>query len=38
MIRVFVLWVLAAASTYTVVFRVRKVHRQAVALDTTGPP
>ena len=27
------LWVLAAASTYTVVFRVRKVHRQAVARD-----
>ncbi len=43
------LWVLAFANTYTVVFRVRKVHRQAVALDaardagmldtgpTTGP-
>jgi CDP-diacylglycerol--glycerol-3-phosphate 3-phosphatidyltransferase len=28
-----VLWVLAFANTYTVVFRVRKVHRQAVALD-----
>jgi CDP-diacylglycerol---glycerol-3-phosphate 3-phosphatidyltransferase len=27
------LWVLAAASTYTVVFRVLKVRRQAVALD-----
>ena len=28
-----VLWVLAAASTYTVVFRVRKVRRQALARD-----
>ena len=28
-----VLWVLAAASAYTVVFRVLKVRRQAVALD-----
>ncbi|HWJ82695.1 MAG TPA: CDP-alcohol phosphatidyltransferase family protein [Nocardioides sp.] len=27
------LWVLAAATTYTVVFRVLKVYRQAVALD-----
>lgn len=27
------LWVLALASTYTVVFRIVKVHRQAVALD-----
>ncbi|MCW2815590.1 MAG: CDP-alcohol phosphatidyltransferase [Nocardioides sp.] len=27
------LWVLALAATYTVVFRVLKVHRQAVALD-----
>ena len=27
------LWVLAFANTYTVVFRVRKVHRQAVARD-----
>lgn len=27
------LWVLAAASTYTVVFRVRKVHRQALERD-----
>jgi CDP-diacylglycerol--glycerol-3-phosphate 3-phosphatidyltransferase/CDP-diacylglycerol--inositol 3-phosphatidyltransferase len=37
------LWALAAASTYTVVFRVVKVHRQAVLLDardatsTAGP-
>lgn len=27
------LWVLAFANTYTVIFRVRKVHRQAVVLD-----
>lgn len=27
------LWILVAANTWTVVFRVRKVHRQAVALD-----
>ncbi|WP_246142716.1 phosphatidylinositol phosphate synthase [Nocardioides rubriscoriae] len=32
------LWILAFANTYTVVFRIRKVHRQAVALDAgTGP-
>lgn len=30
------LWILAFASTYTVVFRVRKVHRQAVAADHQG--
>lgn len=30
------LWVLAAASTYTVVFRVLKVRRQALALDAAG--
>ncbi len=30
------LWILAVANTATVVFRVRKVHRQAVALDA-GP-
>ena len=27
------LWVLAAASAYTVVFRILKVRRQAIALD-----
>ncbi len=32
------LWILAVASTYTVVFRVRKVHRQAVVLDGATPP
>ena len=31
------LWVLVVANTYTVVFRVRKVHRQAVVLDAVGP-
>lgn len=31
-----VLWVLAFASTYTVIFRVRKVHRQTVALDAAA--
>ncbi len=30
------LWALTAASTYTVVFRVLKVRRQALALDATG--
>jgi CDP-diacylglycerol--glycerol-3-phosphate 3-phosphatidyltransferase len=30
------LWALAAASTYTVAFRVRKVYRQAVALDAVS--
>jgi len=30
------LWALAAASTYTVVFRVAKVHRQATALDAAS--
>ncbi len=30
------LWVLAFANTYTVVFRVRKVHAQAVALDAAA--
>jgi CDP-diacylglycerol--glycerol-3-phosphate 3-phosphatidyltransferase/CDP-diacylglycerol--inositol 3-phosphatidyltransferase len=28
------LWVLAVASTYTVAFRVLKVRRQAIALDS----
>jgi CDP-diacylglycerol--glycerol-3-phosphate 3-phosphatidyltransferase len=32
------LWALAAASAYTVVFRVLKVHRQAVALDAVPAP
>lgn len=32
------LWALAAASTYTVVFRVLKVRRQALALDAAPPP
>ncbi|MFB9315134.1 phosphatidylinositol phosphate synthase [Nocardioides plantarum] len=31
------LWVLVVANTYTVVFRVRKVHRQAVLLDAAEP-
>lgn len=31
------LWVLAVANTYTVVFRVRKVHRQAVAAAAPNP-
>lgn len=30
------LWILTLANTYTVVFRVRKVHRQALAAATTG--
>jgi CDP-diacylglycerol--glycerol-3-phosphate 3-phosphatidyltransferase/CDP-diacylglycerol--inositol 3-phosphatidyltransferase len=33
-----VLWVLAAASAYTVVFRVLKVRRQALALDAAAGP
>jgi CDP-diacylglycerol--glycerol-3-phosphate 3-phosphatidyltransferase len=32
------LWALAAASTYTVVFRVVKVYRQAMALDAAREP
>lgn len=32
------LWALAAASTYTVVFRLLKVRRQALALDAAPPP
>lgn len=32
------LWILAVANTYTVVFRVRKVYRQAVALDSGSAP
>ncbi|CAB4719033.1 MAG: CDP-alcohol phosphatidyltransferase family protein [Actinobacteria bacterium] len=32
------LWVLAFANTYTVVFRVLKVRRQALALDAAGAP
>ncbi|PWN02831.1 CDP-alcohol phosphatidyltransferase [Nocardioides silvaticus] len=32
------LWALAAASAYTVVFRVLKVHRQAVVLDAAPAP
>jgi CDP-diacylglycerol--glycerol-3-phosphate 3-phosphatidyltransferase/CDP-diacylglycerol--inositol 3-phosphatidyltransferase len=32
------LWILAVANTYTVVFRVRKVHRQALVLDAPTHP
>ncbi|KRB74134.1 CDP-alcohol phosphatidyltransferase [Nocardioides sp. Root190] len=32
------LWTLAVASTYTVIFRVLKVRRQALALDAQGGP
>ncbi|UMG94950.1 CDP-alcohol phosphatidyltransferase family protein [Nocardioides sp. TF02-7] len=32
------LWALAAASTYTVVFRIVKVYRQAVAADAASAP
>jgi CDP-diacylglycerol---glycerol-3-phosphate 3-phosphatidyltransferase len=31
------LWALAFANTYTVVFRIRKVYRQAVAAESTDP-
>jgi CDP-diacylglycerol--glycerol-3-phosphate 3-phosphatidyltransferase len=33
-----VLWVLAFASTYTVVFRILKVRKQALALAAEGTP
>jgi CDP-diacylglycerol--glycerol-3-phosphate 3-phosphatidyltransferase/CDP-diacylglycerol--inositol 3-phosphatidyltransferase len=32
------LWILAFANTYTVVFRILKVRRQALALDAAAPP